>query len=157
MYSGYVHTHKNNVMQRGANTPHSSPLVACSLLFLFFLYKIQKSKCHNFSVDTSSKSTPSYTHLNSMSKLLINIFFLSDAFIYIHTCCLYACPNTHGCLKNSHECIKKPFRQVLVLPYNFVRLHRVAAFVIMSQLLFHVMFLLLCVCVCVYWQLWTVF
>lgn len=36
MYSGYVHTHKNNVMQRGANTPHSSPLVACSLLFFFY-------------------------------------------------------------------------------------------------------------------------
>lgn len=85
MYSGYVHTHKNNVMQRGANAPHSSPLVACSLLFLFFLYKIQKSKCHNFSVDTSSKSTPSYTHLNSMSKLLINIFFYQmHLYTYIH-------------------------------------------------------------------------
>lgn len=81
MYSGYGHTHKNNVVQRGANTPHSRPVVACSLLF--FLYKIQKFKCHKFSVDTSSKSTPSYTHLNSMSKLLINVFPIRC--IYIHT------------------------------------------------------------------------
>lgn len=94
MYSGYGHTHKNNVVQRGANTPHSRPVVACSLLF--FLYKIQKFKCHKFSVDTSSKSTPSYTHLNSMSKLLINVFPIRC--IYIHTYMLHLCLSEHSWL-----------------------------------------------------------
>lgn len=155
MYSGYVHTHKNDVMQRGANTPHSSPVVACSLL-LFFLYKIQKSRCHNFSVDTSSKSTPSYTHLNSFSKFLINIFsYQMHLYTYIHTCCLYACPNTHGCLKNSHECITKPFRRVLVLPYNFVRLQS-GCFCNYESVTFSC-YVFATVCVCIYWQLWTVF
>lgn len=75
------HTQKQCHAKGSKRTTQQS--TGCLFTFIFFLYKIQKSKCHNFSVDTSSKSTPSYTHLNSMSKLLINIF--SIRCIYIHT------------------------------------------------------------------------
>lgn len=88
-------THTKTMSCKGKQT-HHTVVHWLPVHFYFFLYKIQKSKCHNFSVDTSSKSTPSYTHLNSMSKLLINIF--SIRCIYIHTYMLPLCLSEHSWL-----------------------------------------------------------